>query len=295
MIKMCLTAGLLISILSSVPAISQQVSPSGNKSLLWTIKGKGLAKPSYLFGSMDYVCPPDYFWSKSMQESFDKSEKVCFSLDVGNQALKTQAVEIFTDKHKHLKDYFTTAEYIAVKQFARDKMHLDLDPPKIQSLNPLAIQPFIVKQLLGCADPVSYESRILVKARKEGKKILGMETLAEYSIDIEATRFNDKIAEILVEMAKGSTYYRDYRNNIERAYQQQDIQRINSLFKAAKPFSKADLGIFLDEKNKRWLARMPAMMNQSPVFFLINSINMWGEEGLISLLRKAGYIVEPVH
>lgn len=285
----------LLAILLCTSGMAQQTPPSGNKTLLWRISGKGLAKPSYLFGAMDYVCPADYFWTKNMQDCLAHCEKVCFSLNLADAALKNEVAQYLKDEHKQLKDYFTSAEYPQVKQFVQSNMHLDLDQPKVQHLKPLAIQPYIAKYLLGCADPVSYDLRIMESAKNAGKNILGIETAKEFISDMETTRFNDKVAQILAEIVSGSTYYHNYRNSIERAYQHQDIQQINNLFKGTKHFSKVDFKTFLDEHSKRYATRMPAMMQQSSVFFTINPVNLWGDEGVISLLKKAGYSVEPVY
>ena len=39
---------------------------------------------------------------------------------------------------------------------------------------------------------------------------------------------------------------------------------------------------------------MVGKMDQKPVFFAVGAGHLWGENGLISLLRKEGYTVEPL-
>ena len=99
---------------------------------------------------------------------------------------------------------------------------------------------------------------------------------------------------MLAEIANGSNYYHEFRAGIMDAYQHQDIKQINTIFKTARSFTPEDFNVFLNEKSKRWVSRMPAMMQQSSVFFSVNAINLWGDDGVISLLKKAGYTVEPV-
>jgi|GEM_PF-3161228 len=285
----------LILVLFTPQAMAQQSDLKDNKSLLWRVSGKGLAKPSYLFGAIDFVCTDQFFFTKSMQDCLAKSDKICFSLNYGDDNLKSELRVALIDNHRHLKDYFTSGDYDIVKTYAQKKWDLNLDDPKIRSYRPLAIQPYIVKELLGCPSSISYDVHLIAEAKKTNKEILGIETIPEFIDKVDAAHFDDKIAQILTEMAKGSKHYHEFRSNIEQAYQQQDIQQLNILFKNTSNIAKADQYILLNNANKQLTDRMPALMNVSSVFFAVNPINMWGDEGIISMLKKDGYIVEAMY
>ena len=286
MIKLRLFTLTIISVLLSLPSMAQQ-------SVLWRVTGNGLTKPSYLFGQMDYICPHDYLWTKSMADCFAKSDKVCLQVNAADGAVLKKISDGLVDRSgKKLEDYFSPADYIAVKQYAKDTFHLVI--ANVQALKPVALQPFIIKQLLGCVDAVSYDKRLMEDAQKAGKEIKGLETAEDVLNEIQVTHFNEKVAAVLAEMASGSSYYHQYRAGIMEAYKLQDIKQINTVFKTAKSFTLEDFNVFLSEKTKRWVSRMPAMMQQSSVFFSLNAINFWGDDGIITMLKKAGYTVEPV-
>ena len=82
-------------------------------------------------------------------------------------------------------------------------------------------------------------------------------------------------------------------NGLIKAYKQQDLPRLYELIKNTKDFGD-DMGAFLDERNQKWIGRMGDKMKGHSVFFAVGAGHLWGDQGVISLLRKAGYNVEAV-
>src|ERR1700744_762108 len=101
-------------------------SPDDNKTLLWRISGKDLAKPSFLFGTIHLICPGDYVWTDKMKASLTASEKVCFEMDLDDPAVLQDASGGFMSNGKKLKDYYTPAEYQQLKKFVKDSLHMDI-------------------------------------------------------------------------------------------------------------------------------------------------------------------------
>jgi len=50
----------------------------------------------------------------------------------------------------------------------------------------------------------------------------------------------------------------------------------------------------LDVRNANWMKKMPELMKTESVFFAVGSGHLAGEQGVINLLKKAGYTVKPV-
>jgi len=49
-----------------------------------------------------------------------------------------------------------------------------------------------------------------------------------------------------------------------------------------------------DNRNKRWLGKLPAIMADKPSFIAVGCLHLAGEVGLLAGLEKAGYKVEAV-
>jgi len=261
---------------------------------LWRISGNGLNQPSYLFGAIDEICPSEYLWTKSIEDCYVKSDKICLQINISDPAIVKTVTAGLVDKNgPQLESYFSKVSYLTVMRYAKDTLHIDLT--KLQMVKPVGIQPYIVKQLLHCTDAVSYSKRIMEKAKTDHKEILGLDSGSEVLKEIEATHFNEFVATALTEMATGSNYYYQYRTSLMNAYKQQDIQQVNSIFKNAKSFTPLDIKVLLHEKSERWVSRMIPMMKISSIFFSLNVINLGGSDGVIEILKKDGYSVEPIY
>ena len=276
----------------SLSSISQ-AQQADSKALLWRISGNELTTSSYLYGGTDMICMDDLNWSPAMQDRMNECTTVCFQLDIADPMIKEKAKAAITIRDgRHLKDYFSPAVYPQVVMYAKDSLGVDLE--NLQRFTLLAVQPFIVKKLLGCTGALSYDLQMMQLALKAGKKITGLETIDETMQTADAIQFNDKVAMALTEMATGSNYYKTYRTSLVQAHKQQDLSQMNDIFRHSRMFSEGDIATFLGGSINRWVSRMPALMQQAPVFFEFNGVYLGGNDGLIAKLRKAGYNVDPV-
>ena len=44
--------------------------------LLWEIHKKGMEKPSFIFGTIHYICPEDFIMNEIIEESFKKTDNL---------------------------------------------------------------------------------------------------------------------------------------------------------------------------------------------------------------------------
>ena len=48
------------------------------------------------------------------------------------------------------------------------------------------------------------------------------------------------------------------------------------------------------KRNKAWAEKLPAIMKTAPTFVAVGALHLAGDKGLLNLLKKQGYTVEPV-
>ena len=265
---------------------------SDNKSLLWQITGKGLVKPSYLFGTMHQICEDDYVWTDKMKSSLDESEKVCFEMDMDDPGMLMAVTNGMIDKSgKELKDYFTPAQYNLVKQYVKDSLGMDI--MMFQKMKPVMLQTMMSLKDVSCKNSVSYEENIMKDAQKDNKEILGLEEPAEQLKVLETIPVDTIITKLLEEIIRHKKEGDEEYQKLIQAYKQQDIPALYQMITDSKSLND-DMGEFLDVRNKKWIPRMSDKMNKSSVFFAVGAGHLWGDTGVISLLRKDGYKVVPV-
>lgn len=271
-------------------ACKAQTKPNG-QSLLWKISGKTLAKPSYLFGTMHMICPDDYVWTDAMKNALAASDKVCFELDLDEPGLMQQmSADMAAGDDKPLKAYFSAADYEHLKQFSRDSLELDIT--EMPAMKPFMLQMLFITKMLTCSFPASYEGNIMEEAHKAKKEVLGIEQLQE-QLDIFKNFPDDTAAVQIMQFADSFSKMKQDFARMIASYRAQDLAALYDQTKASKELGD-QLGIFLDDRNRKWIPRMSKYMPSNSVFFAVGAAHLYGEAGVIQLLRKAGYTVEPI-
>ena len=264
-----------------------------NKSLLWKINGNGLTKPSYLFGTMHLICADDYIWTEAMKKSLSSCREVCFELDMDEPGMQEEAMSglIATDG-KALKERFKPEDYIKLEAFTKAQLGMDLS--FFQQMKPIALQTLFELKVVSCASPVSYEMNIMEEAQKQKMAVVGLEEVSEQTAALSALP-DDSIINSLVEMVDSFEHTRVEYGKMLKAYKAQDLPKLYEQVTESEELGAANgMDALLDDRNKKWIPRMTIKMKKQPVFFAVGAGHLWGDVGVIELLRKAGYAVTSV-
>ena len=87
-------------------------------------------------------------------------------------------------------------------------------------------------------------------------------------------------------------------DQIIEAYYSQDLNKIDEI-EDLKTNDECDQteeenNALIYDRNANWMTKMPGIMASKPTFFAVGALHLVDDKGLISLLKKAGYQVEPV-
>lgn len=280
----------LLTIVSSNPSSAQQKTDNKDKSLLWRINGKNLAKPSYLFGTIHMICAKDFLWTGKMQESFNKSEKVCFEMDLDDAgAMMRASMGLMDNAGKKLKEYFTEDQYRVLEKYVHDSLGMDI--AMFEQMKPVALLSMIGTSGVSCESAVSYEDSIMQIAQAGNKEIWGLEDPKE-QLDALATLPIDTVIKQIIDAIQNNVSDEKEFNELISAYKAQDLPALYNLLNSSKEL-KDDMAVFLDDRNKKWIPRMTDKMRNNTVFFAVGAGHLYGPNGVIALLRKDGYTVEP--
>jgi uncharacterized protein YbaP (TraB family) len=284
-----LLAGLL-TIVSNNPVSAQQKNDNKDKSLLWRINGKNLSRPSYLFGTIHLICAKDFLWTGKMQESFNKSDKICFEMDLDDAgAMMRASMGLMENGGKKLKEYFTDDQYRILEKYVHDSLGMDIG--MFEQMKPVALLSMIGTSGVSCENAVSYEDSIMQIAQAGNKEIWGLEDPKE-QLDALATLPIDTVIKQIIDAIQNNVSDEKEFNELISAYKAQDLPALYKLLNNSKEL-KDDLAVFLDDRNKKWIPRMTDKMNTNSVFFAVGAGHLYGPNGVIALLRKDGYTVEP--
>lgn len=281
---------LLVGFTSLFAQTTTKAVTDNNKSLLWKITGKGLKKPSYLFGTIHIICNADYVWTPAMQKALQESKTVAFEMDMDDPTLQTQMSSgMMLANGKTLKDFYTDEEYKRLSDFAaKNEVPLQM----MQQFSPFALVSFLYLKVVTCPVPASYEGNITGLAKEQDKEIVGLETVQEQMKVIENMDI-DSIAHSVLKIAEHIDSFKYTYNEMLQVYKKQDLPALYRLF-LESPDYKDDLQSLLFDRNKKWVPAIVTLAKAQSTFIAVGAGHLWGDEGVISLLRKEGYTVTPV-
>jgi hypothetical protein len=263
------------------------------KTLLWEINGKGLPKPSYVFGTMHVLCAAEEMMSDSLVAAISKSEQVFFEIDMDNPGEMLGVFKYIKMKgDKKIADLLSPDEYQRVKEyFAKNKTILPLS--MMERFKPYFVAAMLSESKMPCTSKSGMEELIMRLAKKEGKPINGLESIAFQASVFDSIPYSEQAQELMKtidEEAKQDSF----TNRMAEIYRSQDLDQIEKLTLEEEGGVSSYLELFLFGRNASWIAPMEAAMQNQTVLFAVGAAHLPGEKGVLNLLRKAGYIIRPV-
>lgn len=272
------------------------------KSLLWKISGKDFTKPSYLYGTIHMIAKDDFFLTDSTLAVFDRADKVVFEIDMNEMsdmgALMGMMGKIMMNDGSTLSGLLSAADYQLVSDHF-SKMGLPmmmLDRIKPMFLSAMTEGDFDLSNPGGGlnGDIKSYEMEFMEMAKEDKKPIAGLETI-EYQLSVFDSIPYKEQANMLVDGIKNKGEAgADELSKITKLYKDQDIVAMQSMFEGEESGLGKYEDIFLKNRNQNWIPVMEEMSKTGTVFYAVGAGHLGGKNGVIALLRKAGYQVTPI-
>jgi uncharacterized protein len=274
---------------------SKTSAPVATNTLLWRISGKNLSKPTYVFGTMHMLCADDIQLSDSLKQAIRGADKVYLELDMDDMMQVLGAMSHMTMRNDTtLADLLTAEEYKKVKSFFQENSGL-IPFSMLEKFKPLLIESMILKETATCDNMIVMEQLVMEEARVNKKEIKGLETM-DFQLGI-FDRIPYKLqAEQLVKMVENAGNDGDDKEmkELTEAYRQQQLDIMDDLTK------KEDMGIqnftdlLLYNRNADWANKLAGLMPGNSLVVAVGAGHLPGERGVLNLLRKAGYRVDPV-
>jgi uncharacterized protein YbaP (TraB family) len=281
------TVLLLISLLTGIAN-----AQTNEKSLLWKISGNGLTKPSYLFGTIHISC--DATLSDKVKKALDNTEQLCLELDMDDPNMQDQMMaSMLMTGGVTLKSLATAEDFKTVDDFL--KSQLGYPAEMLNTLKPFMISAMLYPKILAC-EMQSVEAELIKIGKAQNEEIIGLETIAEQMKVFDVISYQDQMDE-LVKTAK-SNLKKDTAEMTEMLalYKTEDVEAIiNFTTKSENVMTSKYADVMLSNRNKNWISRITDMAKAKSTFFGVGAAHLGGKEGVIALLRQAGFKVEAVN
>jgi uncharacterized protein len=256
-----------------------------SQSLLWKISGKGMPSQSYLYGTIHIKDRRVFEWQDSVYSRLRLCQTFVGELDLNADNIMKAAGYMMLPEGQTLHDRFTPEEYQLVKDAVKSCSGYDLsmlDKLKPASLIALCFLGNNSDDLEATVDELLYR-----KAVEYGIAVAGIETVEEQAA------LMDKIPDsYVVDYFKNLNEQEEEFEKLIRFYRQADLDSLWLLMQDEESGSMINDEL-IRSRNYRMTERMIPLIRQQSTFIAIGSGHLPGGDGVIALLRKDGFTVEP--
>ncbi len=266
---------------------------ASSNTLLWKITGNGLKKPSYIFGTMHLLCADDAKLSPNLKTAINESEQIYFEIDMDDFSQL-----IGTIKYIRMNDNVKLSDLLTKEEYARIKMYFEKNPAVIPFAMMERFKPFMLTSLLsesgmGCEKTNGMEMTILEEAKKGEKEIKGLET-TEFQASLFDSIPYDKQAKELLNYIDSIDKYKKSTEELLQVYKKQDLKKMMELTTKSESGIENYLELLLYSRNRHWMGDLNWILRAKPTLIAVGAGHLPGEEGMLNLLKKAGFTLTPV-
>lgn len=286
----------ILALLSLFVCIAGQAQKKNDQTLLWRISGNGLQAPSYIFGTIHMICADNIQLSDSLTQAIEKADGVYLELDMDNMFEMLGAVRKMKMRgDTTLADLLPAPDYELVKAYFKNKGGL-MPFSMLETMKPMLAASTLMEAAADCDNAQAMEQLVMKEAKRNGKGVKGLETMG-YQLSIFDSIPYKLQAEQLAAYIKTHDSAEESKKEmaeLESAYRSQDLAKMEQLT------LQEDMGIarftdlLLYNRNQNWAVKMKEIMPGKSLVFAVGAGHLPGDKGVLSLLRKMGYRVEPV-
>ncbi|MBS1605131.1 MAG: TraB/GumN family protein [Bacteroidetes bacterium] len=261
--------------------------------LLWRISGKGITRPSYLYGTMHVLCADDAVLSDSLKAVIARCDELYFEINLSDMAGMLSSMKYMRmNDSKRLSDLLKPDDYARVKDYFAK--HASLLPfGMLERFKPMLISGLIEQQGMDCQTSDGMELMIMKEGHPYHKPVKGLET-AEFQAGLFDSIPYELQAKELLNYIDSADENNKMMRELVTLYKNQDLEGIDKLSQKDDNGISGYMDMLLYNRNRKWARELDSVLTKRSLLIAVGAAHLPGVNGVIELLRREGYTVEPV-
>ncbi|MBD3637330.1 MAG: TraB/GumN family protein [Crocinitomicaceae bacterium] len=275
---------------TTLPENDDVVVDDGN-SLLWRIEGEGITT-SYMYGTMHMIEAEYYHFTDKMTKEIESSDAII--MEVGGMPNPLETLELMKLDSGDIRSVFTDEQMRIIVEFFDKELGTDPDAffKTYGEMKPFFILQGITQHYFE-GETESYDLDIMSIAGQKEIPLIGLETLDEQLGFFDIIP-QEAMANMIVESIENYKKEKKSTAKMMKAYSEQKVDKLIPIMKKQSPEFMEFSDIFLYNRNKAWVPKVMKEMADKKCFIAVGAAHLFGEGGLIDLLRKEGLTITPV-
>lgn len=268
------------------------IKNKNDNTLLWRVSGNGIKDPSYLFGTFHLLCKEDIHFSEQLKKAIKRSNTIYMEMDMDDPATMLSGMLYMNMKDgKKLEDLYSPEEYERLENYFSDTLNMPL--MLLQKAKPYFLVALLYPRMMNCETPAGVEEELMKIAKESKKEIKGLETMQFQASVFDSIPYEWQAKELLKSIDSFSVY-KDEFDKMLALYKNQQLDSMESMIDKSEFGADRYGDLLLTDRNKNWVKQLKTIMKNESVFVAVGAGHLLGDTGLINLLKKTGYKVEPL-
>lgn len=263
-----------------------------SQSLLWKVSGKKLKSPSYLYGSIHIQDKRAFAFDDVVINAFNSTE--AFAMEVLLDEVSQKDVQAaLLMKDNTIENLLGKKKYKILDSIVKAKTGQGMFI--FNKMKPFFLSSQLEQMSISKDMELALDLHFLNLARKADKSCYGVEKFKDQVKAVDAISLKEQ-AEMLY---KGltDTAKKDAEkevNELIEAYLNFDFDKLLKLSTDTVALPKNFAKTFLIDRNYKMVKSFIKIANKQSLFCVVGAAHLCGKDGLITILRQKGYIVEAV-
>jgi len=261
-----------------------------NNTLLWQITGPGIAKPSYLYGTIHIMCPDDIVVTDVLKDKFNSAQQLYLELDLDDPATMVDAMKGMVMKNgTSLKDLLPAGEYDTLATNFQKITGVPMT--MVNTMKPMMSEALIYPAILGCQGE-AWEQKFMQMAKDKKIELKGLESTKDQLDIFDSIPYKTQAESLAKSLANIDSLKISFKQMLD-VYKRKNLDSLDILINDDDELGQYQ-DVMINRRNAKWIPEIIEESKKMPTFFAVGAGHLGGPKGVIAMLRKQGYTLTPV-
>jgi uncharacterized protein YbaP (TraB family) len=262
----------------------------GQNSILWQITGEGVKDTSYLYGTIHLPNKKYFYVNQKVHEVKKKVESGAFEIELTQDSLAYISMAMVSKSGSRISDLYSESEQRFIYEYFKKK---GLPSFMVNNMKPIALTTMLMTFLQPPDTTGAIDQLLQNDFKKMGKPVIGLESIKMQTDLLLGMPINLQKRDLWNSLNNQDSL-KNGLHELDSVYTRQDLEGISRLLDDFEDEEYLNKDLLNDARNLKMVERIPELVKNQSILICVGTVHLCGEDGLIQLLRKKGYTLEPV-
>lgn len=267
------------------------VSAISAQSLLWKVTGKDIASPSYLYGTFHIQDDRVFSFDSTVWKAYNSCEAFAGELLFDDIDMKAVRQSMMLPKGQTISDMLSKEDFAILDSICKAK--LGASAIFLNTMKPFFLVTSIQQMDFNHDQEEALDIFFQKQAQQQGKSCYGLEKYIDQINALDAIPLKDQVNMMVQFLHDTSEVAADENDKLIQTYLAFELDSLVEMTQDTSlppQFGK----ILVDKRNVTMAKGFQKIAKKERLFCAVGAAHLGGKKGIIALLRKKGYTVEPV-